>query len=250
MTTFKNKLLKLIMTGMLVLAAFAFISCGGDAPEDNDDSDGGSGTGTGEILTAEQSAAELKKLDAYDIVVEVSTGGYGFGDDEPITMEMAKKGKTYWTIAYGYGSAYKFNGDSYDMYMGQQTESGAIEWMYIKSEPASTIEDSLEQMNTAFDGSLFYAGDLVENFVEAGSAKLAGRNCTKYVWSDSASAGGQSASAQETIYIDNQTGICMKLEASGTKNGTVTDSVSFEVKKFLTGNSVVAPNLPAATAMY
>ena len=248
MTTFKNKLLKLIMTGMLVLAAFAFISCGGDAPEDNGGSDDGSGTG--EILTAEQSAAKLKALDAYDIVVEVSTGGYGFGDDEPITMELAKKGKTYWTIASGYGSAYKFNGDSYDMYMGMQTESGSIEWMWAGPVTDSTIEDSLEQMNTAFDGSLFYAGDLVDNFVEAGSAKVAGRNCTKYVWSDSAAIGGQSASAQETIYIDNQTGICMKLEASGTQNGTVTNTVSFVVKKFLTGNSVVAPNLPAATAMY
>lgn len=248
MTTFKNKLLKLIMTGMLVLAAFAFISCGGDAPEDNGGSDDGSGTG--EILTAEQSAAELKKLGAYDIVVEVSTGGYGFGDDEPVTYEMAKKGNTYWFCTDFMNVAYKLDGDNCHMYMGMPNESGAMEWMYMTSEPASTMEDTLEQMNTSFDGSLFYAGDLVADFENAGSAKVAGRNCTKYTWSDSAAAGGQSASGQETIYIDNQTGICMKLEASSTQNGTVTNTVSFEVKKFLTGNKVTAPNLPAATAMY
>ena len=247
MTTFKNKLLKLIMTGMLVLAAFAFISCGGDAPEDNGGSDDGSGTG--EILTAEQSASKLKALGAYDIVVEVSTGGYGLGDDETISYEMAKKGNTYWFCTSYMDVAYKLDGDYCHMYMGMDNGSGGKEWMYITSEPASTMEDSLEQMDAAFDDSLFYAGDLVADFENAGSAIVAGRNCTKYTWSDSASDGVQSVSAKETIYIDNQTGICMKLEESDTVNG-VSNSVSFEVKKFLTGNSVVAPNLPAATPMY
>ena len=231
MNTLKSKLIKLIMTGLLVLTAFAFIACGGNGGGDDDDS----GSGSGEILTAEESAAKLKAKGDYDIVVDVVSIG-----DEAMSMEMGKKGNTYWfVIMNGIGYAYKLNDDNCDFYLGTKSDSSTMTWMYMGSESSDAVDDNWQY----FDSSLFYAGELPADLKKSGSAKIAGRPCTKYTWSESASAGGNSASAQETIYIDNETGICMKLEASDTVNG-VSESGSFEVTKFLTGNAVVAPTLP------
>ena len=230
MTTLKTKLMKLLMIGLLVLTAFAFIACGDKGGDDDD-----SGSGSGEILTAEESAAKLKAIGDYDIVVDVVSIG-----DQAMSMEMGKKGNTYWfVIMNGVGYAYKLNDDNCDFYLGTKSDSSTMTWMYFGSESSDAVNDSLQY----FDSSLFYAGELPADLKKSGSAKIAGRPCTKYTWSESASSGGNSASAQETIYIDNETGICMKLEASDTVNG-VSESGTFEVTKFLTGNAVVAPTLP------
>lgn len=249
MNTLKSKLIKLIMTGLLVLTAFAFIACGGNQnPENESGSDSGSGSGSDNvnekdgILTAEQSAAKLKAIGDYDIVVEVTTI-----DDETISMEMAKKGNIYWFNTASVCMAFNLVDDICYTYIGMEDESGTIEWTPTESIPSTSMEDYLEQMDSAFEQSIFYAGDLLNNsditFKKAGSITIAGRQCTKYTWRDSASAGGNSISVQETICIDNETGICMKLEAAGSANGD-SESGSFEVKKFLTGNTVTAPNLP------
>ena len=156
-------------------------------------------------------------------------------------MEMGKKGNTYWfVIMNGVGYAYKLDGDNCYGYLGTKYDSNTMTWMYMGSESSDAVDDNWQY----FDNSLFYAGNDVAEFTKSGTATIAGRNCTKYTWRDSASYGGNSASAQETIYIDNETGICMKMEASDTVNG-VSTSGSFEVKKFLTGSAVVAPTLPA-----
>ena len=230
MTTLKSKLMKLLMLGLLVLTAFAFIACGDKGGDDDD-----SGSGSGEILTAEESAAKLKAIGDYDIVVDVVSIG-----DQAMSMEMGKKGNTYWFVLMdGLGFAYKLDGNNCYGYLGTTDESNTMTWMYMGIDSSDAMDDSLQY----FDSSLFYAGELPADLKKSGSAKIAGRPCTKYTWSESASAGGNSASAQETIYIDNETGICMKLEASDTVNG-VSESGSFEVKKFVTGNAVVAPTLP------
>ena len=231
MATLKSKLLKLFMIGLLLLTAFAFIACGDKGGDDDDDS----GSGSGEILTAEESAAKLKALGDYDIVVDVVSIG-----DQAMSMEMGKKGNTYWfVIMNGIGYAYQLDGNICYGYLGTKGESDTMTWMYIGSESPDAVDDSMQD----FDSSLFYAGELPDDLKKSGSATIAGRNCTKYTRSVSASAGGNSASAQETIYIDNDTGICMKLEASDTVNG-VSESGTFEVTKFLTGSAVVAPTLP------
>lgn len=251
MTSLKNKFLKLIMAGLLVLTTIAFISCGGNQNPDNEKGSGGGGSGSGSssgsgsgndtsgILTAEQSAARLKEIGDYDIVVEVVSIG-----NQAMSMEMAKKGNTYWFKTVNVSMAYKLEGDNCYSYAGMEDESGAIKWMCTGSTPSDTLEGSLEQMDTAFAQTLFYAGDLVAGLTKSGTATIAGRNCTKYTWSETASSGGTTASAQETIYVDNETGICMKMVASDTVNG-VSESGSFEVTKFLTGSSVQAPTLPA-----
>ena len=162
----------------------------------------------------------------------------GYRDD--VDYIMGGKGNTYWfVIMNGIGYAYQLDGNICYGYLGTTDENDTMTWMYIGSESSDAVNDSLQY----FDSSLFYAGELPADLKKSGSAKIAGRPCTKYTWSESASAGGTSASAQETIYIDNETGICMKLEASDTVNG-VSESGTFEVTKFLTGNTVVAPTLP------
>ena len=64
MITLKNKLLKLFMTGMLVLTSFAFLSCGGNGAGGEDINS------KSDIPSSEEVTANLKALGDYDIVVE------------------------------------------------------------------------------------------------------------------------------------------------------------------------------------
>lgn len=249
MSTLKNKLLKLIMTGMLVFAAFAFVSCGGNEAGGGDDSGGeesggnpgggGSVSGTGEILTEEQASAKLKLIGDYEIIAEVDSGEF----------EVGRKGNTYWSIHDGYGQAFVIDGELIHSYDAYEDTDGTIKWEYGAS--ASYVEDDLdsdiENLQSGFSTWLFFASNTT-GLTKAGSETIAGRPCTRYTHSQSASYGGQYASVSENLYIDNATGITMKWEISGSSNGE-SASVSYTVKSFKTGNAVVAPNLPAPPAM-
>ena len=231
MSTFKNKLLKLFMTGMLVLTSFAFLSCGGNG------AGGGDNNSKSDIPSAEEVTANLKALGDYDIVVEIAA----VNSSEAMSLEMAKKGNIYWfVIANGIGMAYKLEGNACYYYIGTPDENNNITWEYAAEGDADSID---EQMETSFGASLFYASELPADLVKGGSAVVAGRNCTKYTWSDS----GYGATVSETVYIDNETGLCLKMEASDSYNGE-SESGSFEVTLFKTGNNVVAPVLPAPQA--
>ena len=245
MITLKNKLLKLIMTGLLVLTTVAFISCGG-TPADDDNSgeneeENNIEKESGEILTAEESTNKLKALGDYDIVAEaVIING------ETISMELAKKGNIYWFSSAGVSMAYQLADDTFYSYVEMENESGKMEWMQIGSEKSDKLAETLKAMDKSFKNSLFCAEGLADGCTKSGSETIAGRKCTKYTWADSASYGDTTVSAQKTVYIDDETGICMKLVASESSNGE-SSTGSFEVKKFLTGNKVIAPNLPAPT---
>lgn len=231
MSTFKNKLLKLFMAGLLVLTSFAFLSCGGKGAggEDNNSKS--------DIPSAEEVTANLKTLGDYDIVVEIDA----VDSSEAMSLEMAKKGNIYWfVIAGGIGIAYKLEGNVCYYYLGSPDANKNITWAYVAEDSADSID---EQMETSFGASLFYASELPADLVKGGSAVVAGRNCTKYTWRDSA----HGVTVSETVYIDNETGLCLKMEASGSYNGE-SESGSFEVKSFKTGNNVVAPDLPAPQA--
>ena len=225
----KSKIVKFLTIAALLCAAFSFIACGGNGAGGGDDAGGGNSAGG--IPSSEQVSAKLKTMD-YDIVVEVAALG-----ESAMSMEMAKKGNTYWFDIGVMAMAYKLEGNSCYYYMKMEDESGNMTWMYVGEDSADTIE---QQMENSFKDSLFYASNLPTDLVKSGSAVVAERTCTKYTWSDSA----YGATVSETVYIDNETGLCLKLEASDSVNGQ-SEGASFEVKSFKTGNDVVAPVLPA-----
>lgn len=259
MSTLKNKLLKLIMTGMLVFAAFSFVSCGGNEAGGGDDSGGGepgeisggggeesggnpgggaSVGGSGEILTEEQASAKLNTIGDYVIIAEA----------ESEEFEVGCKGNTYWSIHDGYGQAFVIAGELIHSYDGYEDTDGTIKWEFGAS-ASYTEEDfdsDIKELQSGFSTWLFFASDKT-GFTEAGSETIAGRPCTRYTQSESVAIGGQYASASQNLYIDNATGITMKYEISGSSNeGSA--SVSYTVKSFKTGNDVVAPDLPAPAA--
>ena len=229
----KSKIAKFLALATLLLATFSFIACGGNGAGGGDDAGGGNSgnAAAGGIPSSEQVSAKLKTLD-YDIVVEI----VALGDSEAMSMEMARKGNIYWFDIGEMAMAYKLAGDTCYYYMRIPDESGNITWMYVGEDSADSIEDAMENY---FDESLFAASNIPVDLVNAGSAVVAGRRCTKYTWSDSAAG----ATVSETVYIDNETGLCLKLEASDSVNGQ-SEGASFEVKSFKTGDDVVAPVLP------
>lgn len=241
MITLKNKLLKLIMTGLLVLTTVAFISCGETPADDDNSGENTEETNTendsGEIITAEESTNKLKALGDYDIVAEVV-----IIDGETISMELAKKGNIYWFSSYGVSTAYQLSDDTFYSYMGTEDDSGTMTWMQMGSEKSDKLADTLKEMDEKFENSLFCAEGLADGCTKSGSETIAGRKCTKYTWADSASYGDTTVSAEKYVYIDDETGICMKMVASESSNGE-SSTGSFEVKKFLTGSAVIAPNL-------
>ena len=243
MTTFKNKLLKLIMTGMLVLAAFAFISCGGDAPEDNGGSDDGSGTGA--VISAEEAAAKLNQIGDYVIVSEVTSTG-----SEPEVYELGRKGNTYWAFYEGDYDAFVIDGENIHTYYGDEGAGGKIEWTFDETVPYTEdgMESYIDNMQIAFSTWLYYGNYLASALEKNGSGSVAGRSCTRYTYSNTVSYGVEYASATYDVYIDNATGVTMKVVMSGSTNEG-SGSFSYIVKSFKTGNSVTAPNLPEPPAM-
>ncbi len=245
------------MTGMLVFAAFAFVSCGGNGAGGGDDSGGGepgeisggggeesggnpgaSVSGSGEILTAEQASAKLNTIGDYVIIAEAYSGEF----------EVGRKGNTYWSIKDGDGQAIVIDGELIHSYNTYEDTDGTIKWEFGDSDPYAEedLDSDIEDLQTEFSEWLFFASNTT-GLTKAGSETIAGRPCTRYTQSQSASYGGQYASVSQNLYIDNATGITMKYEISGSSNeGSA--SVSYTVKSFKTGNDVVAPDLPAPAA--
>ena len=246
MSTLKNKLLKLIMTGMLVFAAFAFVSCGGNGAGGGDDSgggepgeiSGGGGSGSGEILTAEQASTKLKTIGDYVIIAEAYSEEF----------EVGRKGNTYWSINDGDGQAIVIDGELIHSYDTYEDTDGTIKWRFCDSDPyvEEDLDSDIEDLQSGFSTWLFFASNTT-GLTKAGSETIAGRPCTRYTQSESFAYGGQSASVSQNLYIDNATGITMKWEISGSSNeGSA--SVSYTVKSFKTGSAVTAPVLPAPAA--
>jgi hypothetical protein len=133
MNTLKSKLIKLLMIGLLVLTAFAFIACGGNqAPEDNsennseDDVETVSGTDSIGKTQAEAEAA-IEALGDYEICSKYKT----VDDDEvsETTWVVGTKGDTIWASSNESGLAYKTVDDTVYCY-SSSTENNNTTYEY------------------------------------------------------------------------------------------------------------------------
>lgn len=247
MSTFKNKLLKLFMTGMLVLTSFAFLSCGGKGPDNGDgdggNGDGGSGSGgpaqfTG--ITAAQKA-KLDALNGWEITINHKWSESGEEDPDEQIWIIGEKNNIFWYDIDDDKMALKTQGESVYVY----------DWDEVNSEYAASFEgqpmtqgyyDSMTMLSYMW---LFWKD--MYNGVEltnAGSATVCGRTCTKYTWSASEAALGAYAYGSISFWVDNATGITMKLEAGSSSNEGST-SYTHEVTSFKTGDKVTPPALPS-----
>lgn len=235
----KNKLKKLIFIGMLFFAAFAYISCGGNGAGDDDNSGGSNNSSSGssyEPLSEEDVIAELNDLGDYVIGFTTSSDG----ETEDGYSELGRKGNIYWALYNGYGMAYVLDGENLHCYSAYENEN--YSWKYDLTMPADTIESSLESMNGGFLTGLTYASDIddIDTFRKiSGNEKVSGRSCTHYRGTVSYGP----ATSTTDIYVDNATGITMKVITTYIGGG-VTNTSTFTVKTFKTGSSVTAPDLP------
>ena len=252
MNTLKSKLIKLIMTGLLVLTTFAFVSCG-ENPDPENGSEPGSetGGGTGSIMTEEQISGKLANLGAYRIKCKVNSSDWD-SEDSTSYYEIGKTQDTYWSLSDGHGFAGVIDGEYIYLYDADPDDNGNAVWEYnmTYNYREDKIEDDLQSMYNAFGTGygLFYIYDNKEGLTKKTTKTLAGRTCTVYskTESQSDSSLGVSLSQSTDVYVDNQTGITMKVAESYTYNGQ-SFTWGYEVTTFETGNAVQVPTLPAPT---
>ena len=246
MNTLKSKLIKLIMTGLLVLTAFAFIACGGNqAPEDNSENnsedDVETVSGTASIgKTQAQADAAIEALGDYEICSKCKT----VDDDEvsETTWVVGTKGDTIWASTNESGLAYKTVDDTVYCY-SLSTEDNITTYTYDCSLPASTdIQSSLNAVKLAMTNWFYFAYAYDGQLTKVGPATVAGRPCTHYTYSDTAVVPGAYAAVKYDIYIDNATGLNLKVKWEA-KTSSGNGSFGFEVTSFKTGDDVTAPTL-------
>ena len=246
MNTLKSKLIKLIMTGLLVLTAFAFIACGGNqAPEDNSENnsedDVETVSGTASIgKTQALAEAAIEALGDYEICSKYKT----VDDDEvsETTWVVGTKGDTIWASLNGSGSAFKTVGDTVYCYTSS-TEDGTTTYEYNNSLPATTdIQASLNAYKSSMATWFYFAYAYDGQLTKVGPETVAGRPCTHYTYSDTAVVPGAYATVKYDIYIDNATGLNLNVIWEA-KTSTGNGSFGFEVTSFKTGNDVTAPTL-------
>ena len=244
MTTLKSKLMKLLMIGLLVLTAFAFIACGGNGdPEDEDPAKIGFNSGSSTPQTEEEISAKLAEIGDYRIVCRVSETGFG-ENDFILYYEIGRKDKTYWSLSNGHGYANVIDGEYIHSYRADSDENGNAVWEYSMPYNYSDekIEDDLESMYNTFaiGYGLFYFSENHEGLTKKPlTPRVAGRPCTCYSRSESS----QGATQTLEVYVDKQTGITMKVISSYIYNGE-TYSGGYEVTTFETGDDVTVPVLP------
>ena len=244
MSTFKNKLLKLFMTGMLVLTSFAFLSCGGNG------AGGGSGGGAdgsgGETpftgLTAEQKA-KLDSLNGWELTISHKWSDSGEENPDEETWTIGEKNNIFWSeMGYEKLVLKKENGTVIPYRWDDDTDGYIVDPSY-GVEGATLTEDYYDKLTMTSYMWIFWK-DMYNGMelTNAGSATICNRACTKYSWTDSAAAFGQWATAHITFWVDNATGITMKLEAGNASNDGSASYVH-EVTSFKTGSDVTPPTL-------
>ena len=252
MATFKSKLIKVLAMTALVFAAFSFTACG-PKPGDGSDSGGGSGGGadgsgggdggsgiTAGIITAEQQA-KLDALNGYEIHINWTER------DEDTTQIVERvfgeKDNVFWFIE---------NMDGEDSLRFAVKKEGNMLYSYSGTDTFVQDDDPIEEGGyvtyetlTLFNKLYLYIGDTISTditFEDNGIDTICNRPCKKYKHTASASALTQYAEATVKKWIDNGTGITMKLlvEVDSNVEHNLYDT---EVVEFKTGNQVTVPTL-------
>lgn len=159
----------------------------------------------------------------YSITYKMMSGETG-GETTEFELKMIHTSEGYYTMmSEGAETLYIKNGDNYDLYEGD-SENG---FTYI--EGMSMTEDDVKSYTQAFLGYMSAYEEIEDSLKKSGSVTIAGRDCDKYYYEDSAL-----GSKIKTEYcIDKETGICMKYFVEGSSFGEG-GSYQFECTELLT----------------
>lgn len=253
----KSKITKFLALATLLLATFSFIACGGNGAGGGDDSSSGSDSGSSSSssssssggsnspteftgITAEQKA-KLDALNGWEVTINHKWSDTGEEDPEEQTWIIGEKDDVFWADMEGSKCAVEKVGENVYFYNWDEDE-GEFKASSEYGEATLTAEYydflTLSAYMWLFWKDMYDGTDLKN----AGSATVCNRPCTKYTWSGSAAALGQWATASITFWVDNATGITMKLEA-GSASNEGSESYTHEITEFKTGDAVTPPTL-------
>ncbi|MBO4532253.1 MAG: hypothetical protein J5726_00950 [Treponema sp.] len=255
MATFKSKLIKVLAMTAILFAAFSFIACGGNGAGGGDDAGGGSGgggSGSGNGAGGEGgpaaftgiTAAQKAKLDAlngWEVTINHKWSESGEEDPDEQIWTIGEKDNIFWYDMDDDKMALRKDGQDVYVYDWDEVNSE-----YVASfEGQAMTEDYYDLMTTLSFTWLFWK-DMYDgmDLTAAGSDTVCGRTCTKYTWSASESVLGAYAYGSITFWVDNTTGITMKLEGTAASNEG-SSSYVHEVTAFKTGAQVTVPTLPS-----
>ncbi len=188
--------------------------------------DGGNDDEEGESLetTYDEENEKLKKLaieKGYQAIYVVYDSE-GSGEDDEMTI--GASGEYSWYISGDSGAAFRVSDDL--IYIWNYSDG---EWTYERR--MTDTDGSLSSLTTIYNTYLLLGYSYGSNMKKDGTAKIAGRTCDKYQY-------GYSNLGMYSFgyiyYLDQETGICMKWEAS-SQVGTESASVGFEVKELKVG---------------
>lgn len=244
----KSKIIKLFAMTLVMCAALSFIACGGNGAGGGDDSSSGSGSGSGGGnegtpgtfgITSEQKA-KLDALNGWEVQFSHSWSETGEEPTEEIQI-FGEKDNIFWYQMDGNKAAIKkAGGKAYTYSWDEDTLN------YVESTGGVGLDEELYDSLTDACYIWLYYKDymaLSGDFTAAGSENICGRPCTKYRWTNSAVALTQYAYASITFWVDNATGMTLKMESQAQSNEGST-SYSHVATVFKTGSQVTAPYLP------
>ncbi len=250
MATFKSKLIKVLAMTALVFAAFSFIACGGNGAGGGDDAGGGSGGGGngggsgGPAQFEGITAAQKEKLDAlngWEVTINHKWSESGEADPDEQTWIIGEKNNIFWYDMDDDKMALRKDGQDVYIYDWDEVNSE-----YVASYEGQAMTEDYYDLMTYLSYMWLFWKDMYDgvDLTAAGSGTVCDRACTKYTWRASESVLGAYAYGSITFWVDNATGITMKLEGTAASNEG-SSSYVHEVTAFKTGNAVTPPTLPS-----
>ena len=195
-------------------------------------------------ITQEESQAKLEKLEKDGYLI---TFNYNDDEGDSGSFTLGAKDNVVWFISDGNGSAILEDGNNIHCYE-YSTEEG---YTFTGTVEKDQEESLVSVYKLAYTGWLYWANSYNGQLKKGSDAKVAGRSCYTYDL-DLVSLTGIIGSLagisglKYKIYVDKELGITLKVEFAANVEGE-SSSFSYEVTEFLTGSSVVAPNLPEPT---
>ena len=220
-----NKLLGLIIGGVIVVVAIIAVACffllgKGDKSDDKNGDNGNKNTNI-EAFEYGQDYINNNLKGDYWLVYNVTH--YSGSDSGGVTMEIRKTSKGYFYSADGSDMLFIKNGDKYDQYYQDDdvyTNSG-MQW------DQDWVESMMAGVTTYMIGYAGYGTSLQKS----GTGTIAGRSCDKYTMEYSYP--GISYKYKHTYFIDKATGVGLKLTMDA-QTGSEKAGYEFEATKFQT----------------
>lgn len=234
----------LVLTVLVLVFSVVLVSAACDSPFGGGNSDDAAISEDYNSTNVSQNLETLREGNG--ILIRYNISGDSTDEDKPEngTFSYGAKGNIYYCESDGEETYYDFSADDYFVeYNSHLDEDGNTVWTkeitYYSEE--LTKDRALQGMNLAFSvvmGWMTYYGTNGTGFgMKKSSATVAKRSCDKYSWGLNLI-----VKINYDCYIDTQTGICLKWEASASAMGEGA-SVNFECNTFDTNPTFTLPQV-------